>query len=310
MNREINTNQPQSNSPDKIHDYAKASLSDNTWKAYEYDLADFYDWGGEIPCAPDMIASYIAALADTKTVATIKRRLASLHKAHRLKSHASPIKSDIVQMTMKGIQRKHGSKQRQAKPLLRDDLVAILNMMGSDPAALRDRALLLIGFAGALRRSEITALNKDDIEFVKEGLILHIRKSKTDQQGFGRKIAIPFGRSRICPVKALQAWMMLIADDDNPVLFRSIRKGGIVLPDRLSNHAVSVIVKKHAQGIGLDSQNYSGHSLRSGFVTSAAQAGIPEWRIMKQSGHKSHQTMMRYVRDARLFEDHPLDTLF
>ena len=183
--------------------------------------------------------------------------------------------------------------------------------MTDDPKGKRDKALLLIGFAGALRRSELVALNIDDIEFVSEGVVLHIRKSKTDQEGRGRKIAIPKAKtqSRICPVKALRDWMDILPSSDESV-YRSIVKNRQVQSKRLSDSAVSVIIKSHVKKIGLDPENYSGHSLRAGFCTSAAMMGLPEWKIMKQSGHKSHNVMMRYIRDARLFEDHPLDTIF
>lgn len=294
---------------EQVKAYARKSLSPNTWKAYEQDIAAFLDWGGAIPASPDLVASHIVDLAGILAVSSLNRRLAAINKLHEIGNHLSPTKSEIVRMTMRGIRREHSVQQRQASPLLRDDLIAIVNALSDDVKDIRDGALLIVGFAAALRRSEIVALNKDDIEFVDEGLILNIHKSKTDQEGQGRKISIPKGRSRLCPVKMVEAWIDVLPDDHVP-LFRSIRKGGNITDKRLSGGAVSTIVKDHAECIRLDPVKYSGHSLRAGFCSSAAQMGVPEWKIMKQSGHKSYQTVLRYIREAKLFEDHPLDTMF
>lgn len=294
---------------EKVREYARNALSANTLKSYQSDLEHFYAWGGVIPTTPEVIASYIAEYAGELAVSTLSRRIASINKAHEMQGQSSPTKSEIVRMTLKGIRREHSTRQRQAAPLLRDDLIAILNHMPDDAKGLRDTAALMIGFAAALRRSELVTLNIEDIEFVSEGLVITIQKSKTDQEGQGRKIAIPRGRSRHCPVQSLQNWVFALGCQTG-ALFRSVRKGDNIQPDRLSDNAISCMVKEYAAKIGLDPAKYSGHSLRAGFVTSAAQLGIPEWRIMRQSGHKSHATMMRYVRDARLFEDHPLEAMF
>lgn len=294
---------------EKVRAYAEKALSENTLKSYRSDLAHFYEWGGSIPATPELVASYLAEYAGELAVSTLGRRIASINKVHELQGHTSPTKSEIVRLTLKGIRREHSTKQRQAAPLLRDDLIAIINQIDDSLTGLRDKALLMVGFAAALRRSELVALNIEDIEFLSEGAVITLQKSKTDQEGQGRKIAIPKGRSRHCPVQTLQDWIFALGCKDG-ALFRSIRKGNNIQPDRLSDNAVSAMMKHYVALIGLDEKKYSGHSLRAGFVTSAAQIGIPEWRIMKQSGHKSHATMMRYVRDARLFEDHPLDAMF
>ncbi|MGH1398019.1 MAG: site-specific integrase [Alphaproteobacteria bacterium] len=291
-----------------VERYARKALSDNTWSAYDYDLAHYYDWGGIIPASPDMIASYIASFAGELAVSTLNRRLAAINKAHEMQGHPSPTKNEAVRLVMRGIRREHSTIQKQAAPLLRDDLIQILNHMGDDAKSIRDTAILMLGFACALRRSEITALNVEDIEFVTEGAIITIRKSKTDQDGRGRRISIPKGRGRYCPVQKVQFFLKHIQKTEG-ALFTSIRKGGHIQDARLSHNAISNIVKDYAEKIGHEPANYSGHSLRAGFVTSAAMLGIPEWQIMKQSGHKSHATMMRYVRDARLFEDHPLEAM-
>lgn len=294
---------------EKIRYYVEESLSENTRKAIKNDLDHFKSWGGIIPAEPDMIAAYISNYAGILSVSTLKRRLAHISKAHKMKGYDNPVSSELVRMTMRGIVRAEDNRQRQAAPLLRDDLISICNMMSDDNKDVRDKALLMVGFAGALRRSELVALNISDVEFVSEGMTIHIRKSKTDQEGVGRKIAIPPARGRHCPVRSVRLWLEKIPEKEG-ALFRVMRKGGNIQDARLSDGAVSTIIKSRVKGIGLDEDSFSGHSLRAGCITSLAQMGIPEWQIMKQSGHKSHNVLMRYVRDARLFEDHPLDDLF
>lgn len=306
---QLSQNLPFDQSTEKVREYARKALSDNTWAAYEYDLAHFYAWGGSIAATPEMVASYIATFAGDLSVSTLTRRLAAINKAHEMQGHTSPTKSETVRLVMRGIRREHNTQQKQASPLLRDDLIAILNHMPDGVRGVRDRAMLMVGFAGALRRSELVGLNVEDVEFVTEGVIITIQKSKTDQEGYGRKIAIPTGRTRNCPVQSLRLWLEHLSDDE-AALFRSIRKGGHIQKAGLSDGAVSCMVKEYVVKIDLAPIKYSGHSLRSGFITSAAQLGIPEWRIMRQSGHKSHASMMRYVRDARMFEDHPLEAMF
>jgi integrase len=207
-----------------------------------------------------------------------------------------------VRSVIRGIKRKRGSAQRQAKALLRDDLFAVLDKIGSGPKDHRDRALLLIGFAGGFRRSELVGLDVADVEPVKQGLILNIRRSKTDQLGVGRKIGIPFGRSRHCPVQAVDAWLAAGEINEGP-LFCPVNRHGVLTPSRLSGEAVSTILKHRLRGAGIDPAGYSGHSLRSGFATSAAQAGVSSWKIRQQTGHASDAMLARYIRDGELFVD-------
>ncbi len=176
-----------------------------------------------------------------------------------------------------------------------EDLWSILDRTGDSIRDQRDRALLLIGFAGGLRRSELVGLDLTDLEFVREGLIVTLRRSKTDQEGRGRRIGIPHARGRWCPVRELQAWIEA-AEIEEGSLFRSLRKGGFVLDDRLSGEAVSALIKRHVRGIGLEPAKFSGHSLRAGFVTSAARAGIATHLIRAQTGHASDATMAHYIR--------------
>jgi integrase len=205
-----------------------------------------------------------------------------------------------VRATLRGIKRTRGCAQRQAKALLRDDLLLVLDAMGDGPKDMRDRALLLIGFAGALRRSELVALDVGDMEHVHQGIVITLRRSKTDQDGQGRKIGIPFGRRRWCPVAALDAWLAVLRIVAGPI-FRPIDRHGHVQKARLSGEAVSLVVQERVAAAGLDPRPYSGHSLRAGFATSAAQAGVLTSRIRAQTRHASDAMLARYVREGELF---------
>lgn len=200
---------------------------------------------------------------------------------------------------MRGIRRKLGSAQRQAKPLLREDLFRVLDALGESMKDARDRALLLIGFAGGFRRSEIVALDCGDVERVRQGLIVTLRRSKTDQEGVGRKVGIPFGRTRNCPVLALDGWLAGAGIEAGPV-FRPVDRHGRVASERLSGEAVS---KERVVAANIDPTGFSGHSLRAGFATSAVQAGVSTFKIRSQTGHVSDAMLARYVRDGELFVD-------
>lgn len=222
----------------------------------------------------------------------------AIGRAHTSQNHPDPTKTDLTRAVLKGIRRTKGMAQRQVSPVLASDLLAMTEHM-QGIKGLRDRALLSLGFAAALRRSELVALNVADLSFVPEGLVITLRRSKTDQAGEGRKIGVPWGRTAACPVRAVRAWLDHTQVTDGPV-FLSVKKGG-ALGTRLSDHAVAEIVKTYAQAIGLDPASLSGHSLRSGLVTSAAKAGIALHRIADQTGHRSMEMLRRYIRDANLF---------
>ena len=287
---------------DAIKRYVKAGLSAHTLKGYADDLAHFYAWGGRIPATSFEIAHYLSDNVSELAVATLERRLAAIAKAHRSAGLASPTQDEMVTATMRGIRRVHGTAQRQAKALLRDDLFVVLDAFGDRLKDVRDRALLLIGFAGGFRRSELVGLNVKDIEQARQGIIVTIRRSKTDQTGEGRRIAIPFGRTRHCPVLALEKWSEQSGIGEGPI-FRPITRHERVCPTRLSGEAVSVILKERMANIGIDPTEYSGHSLRSGFATSAAQAGASSWKIRAQTGHASDAMLSRYIREGELFRD-------
>jgi integrase len=288
--------------------FVRDSLAVNTQRAYVSDLAEFERWGGNIPAAAEVVASYLAHRADTLAVATLVRHLASISKAHEARGLPNPTRSELVRATLRGIRRTKGCAQREAKPLLRDDLLLALDAMGDSIKDSRDRALLLIGFAGALRRSELVGLDVGDIDHVRQGIVLTLRQSKTDQDGQGRKIGIPFGRGRWCPVAALDAWLTASRIAEGAI-FRPVDRHARLQPARLSGEAVSLVVRERAAAAGLDPTPYSGHSLRAGLATSAAQTGVPTWRIKAQTRHASDAMLSRYIRDGELFTDNAAGSL-
>lgn len=287
--------------PPEVAGYLQASLSENSRRAYRGDLAHFLGWGGVIPAAPEVVATYLATFAGNNCVATLARRLVSIGKAHLTQGHSSPVGSELVRATMRGIRNTHGSAQRQVAPALKDDVLRMVSGLTGIKGE-RDKALLLIGFAGAFRRSELVSLTVADIECAKQGLVINLRFSKTDQEGQGRKIAIPFARGAVCPVLALQSWLDVSGISEGPI-FRPVNRHGVIANMALSAQAVALVVKERAKAVGLDPSKYAGHSLRSGLVTSAVQLGVPSWKIRQQTGHKSDAMLARYIRDANIFVD-------
>jgi site-specific recombinase XerD len=284
-----------------VESYLKAAISSNTWKAYRDDLKHFRAWGGSFPATPEQVAAYLAHYAPLHSVATLTRRLASLSKAHRVSHHINPVSSELVRATLRGIRNTHGTHQRQVAPAIKEDILAMVRGL-SGIKGTRDKALLLIGFAGAFRRSELVALTVEDVEHVKQGIVIHLRWSKTDQAGEGRKIAIPYARGAVCPVHALQDWLQT-SGITTGLIFRGVTRHGHISESGLSAQSVALVVKERAAAVGLDATQYAGHSLRAGLVTSAAQAGISSWKIRQQTGHKSEAMLLRYIRDASIFID-------
>lgn len=284
-----------------VHHYLNASISANTWRAYRDDLLHFQSWGGTLPAAPEQVASYLAHFAPIHAVATLMRRLTSLSKLHNAQQWDNPVSAALVRSTLQGIRNTHGIKQRQVAPAIKEDILAMVkNLQGTK--GIRDKALLLIGFAGAFRRSELASLQCSDVEHVQQGILIHLRRSKTDQAGQGRKIAIPYARGAVCPVIALREWLHLSSITEGSI-FRSINRHGLIGERMITPQSIALVIKERAKAAGLDSTNYSGHSLRAGLVTSAAQAGISSWKIRQQTGHKSDAMLQRYIRDANIFTD-------
>jgi integrase len=294
--------------PSRLLDLLSQSISKATKRAYEADMRHYGAFGGHLPSSPDLVALYLASMSETHRPSTIARRLAALGKAHRACGLPDPTKSEIVRATLKGIRREQGSSQTQANPLLKEDLFELLSAMGEAPKDLRDRAFLLIGFAGGLRRSELVALDVSDIEIVRLGIIVHIRRSKTDQDGVGRKIGIPFGRGRWCPVKALERWLQTLESSTGPI-FRRVNRHGVILPQRLSGEAVGLVLRERLADIGHSPTGFSGHSLRAGFATSAVIAGALTHKIRAQTGHASDAMLSRYIRDGDMFTNNAAATV-
>ena len=291
-----------------IADFVRDSVAPNTKRAYTCDLAHFETWGGSIPASAETVAGYLAVHADQLSVATLVRRIASISKAHEAGALLNPTRSELVRATMRGIKRTRSCAQREARPLLRDDLLLALDAMGIGLKAMRDRALLLIGFAGGLRRSELVGLDIGDVEHVRQGVVLHLRRSKTDQEGRGQKIGIPHGRTRWCPVSAFDAWVTASGITEGAV-FRPVDRHGHIKDARLSGEAIALVVRERVAAAGLEPAQYSGHSLRAGLATSAAQAGVPTWRIRAQTRHASEAVLARYIREGKLFIDNAAGAL-
>ena len=287
--------------------YVQAATAENTRRAYRGDVADFLAFGGCVPATPEQMAEYMTARAVVHAPATIMRRVVGIGRAHALQGHPDPSKSDLVRTVARGLRRMHGKPQRQAAPFLSEELMTA-SSRDDGVKGLRDRALLLLGFAAALRRSELVGLDVEHLERVREGLVVNLVRSKTDQEGGGRRIAVPYGRSQACPVTAVNNWLRVAGIDTGPV-FRSVDKAGAVAIGRLSAQSVSLIVKRSACAIGLDSASFSSHSLRAGLVTSAAKAGVSISKIQAQTGHRSLAMLARYVRDAKIFENNAAGSL-
>ncbi len=279
----------------RVLHFIEAATAPNTWRAYDSDLKHFLAWGGALPASPDLVARYLAAHATTYVTATLARRLVAIRRAHALQGLPDPVRSELVRLTFRGIRRAHGRPQRRAAALTTERIGAIMASLGDSVRDCRDRALLLIGFAGAFRRSELSRIDCESIERTARGLVITIPKSKTDQEGQARQVAIPFGQNAICPVKALEQWLEVSGISKGPV-FRPVTLRGHVLSGQISGDSIASIVKRRVRAIGLDPARYSGHSLRAGFVTSAASAGAPAWRIKAQTGHASDALVGRYIR--------------
>lgn len=257
-------------SNEAVEHFIRESLSENTRQAYRFDLAHFMAWGGELPTTPEMTARYLAEHAETLSPATLARRVATLSKAHSANNWKNPCRTEVVRATLRGIKRVKGTAQDQAKPLLREDLFLTLDALGDSVRAKRDRALFLIGWAGGFRSSELTGLNISDIEDVREGLILHLRRSKTDQMRQGRKIGISLGRTRHCPVAALAAWRDALSAEAGSI-FRPVDRHGHAQPNRLRADAVSTILRNRLAKTGISLPHRLDHSGRQGVLSPVAR---------------------------------------
>lgn len=293
----------QDNCDDVLKQYLGAALAANTLRAYAADLRHFLASGATIPATPKCVATYLAQCAQSHRSTTLSRRVVAIGRAHRLAGYPSPTSDPLVQATMQGIRRVVGSAVSQVAPLQKPELLQMVKGL-KGYRGVRDRALLLLGFASALRRGELVSLDVDDVRFVDEGLLVRLQRSKTDQAGEGRVIAVPSIRGRHDPVRALAEWLAM-ADIQCGPIFRRISRADRVLEQRLSGQAVALVVKRRAVDVGLDPSRLAGHSLRAGFVTNAAKNGASSSSIRRQTGHKSDGMVQRYVRDTQVFADNP-----
>ena len=283
----------------------KRSKARNTLRAYEADYKDFGRFCikhgfKSMPTEPKIVALYLTHLSQTSKFSTLKRRLASISVIHRLSGHYIDTKHPIITENLMGIKRIKGSYQKAKKPILINDLKSIINVIDKDQNEKRkakNRALILVGFAGGFRRSELVAILIEDIDFVPEGVKIFIKRSKTDQSGEGMTKGIPyFSNSDYCPVISLKNW-----------LEKSGIKSGKIFD--MSDKSVALTIKKYTAIAGLDSNKYSGHSLRSGFATSVADLGAEERSIMAMTGHKTSQMVRRYIQEANLFKNNALNKI-
>ncbi len=284
----------------------KNSKANNTVRAYESDFKDFSIFCLKnglkpLPAEPKILSIYLTHLSKISKFSTIKRRIASIKVVHKMRGHYLDAKHPIIMENLLGIKRVYGSFQNSKKPLLINDLKEIINVIDKKEKVefkkIRNKSLILLGFSGGFRRSEIVDLEKEDLEFVKEGLKIFIKRSKTDQAGEGSIKAIPyFNNKQYCAVTKLKEW----------IDFKNLSNGKIY---DISDKSVSLIIKKYAMMAGLDPKQYAGHSLRSGFATSAAEAGAEERNIMAMTGHKTTQMVRRYINEANLFKNNALNKM-
>lgn len=291
----------------RVQEYARASRSTNTLRGYKSDWAHFTAWCAGIgfpslPALPETIAAYITTVADSGLKAgSIQRRVSSIAANHTASGFDSPTAKAAVRLTLAGIRRKIGTHQEGKSPVLTVDIAAMLATAPDNLLGKRNRAMILLGYASAIRRSELVAIDVEDLVFTADGVRLTIRKSKTDQEGAGQVIGIAHGGS-LCPVRAVKAWLEASGIESGPV-FRGVTRHGHIQAERLTDQVVASVVKASSAAAGLDPKKYAGHSLRAGLVTQAAINDVPEYKIMRQTRHKSSDMVRKYIREANLFKD-------
>ena len=297
----------------------KNSKAINTIRAYKSDFNDFNlfcikNGLKSLPSKPEVVSLYLTHLSTKNAkISTIQRRLVSIKMIHKLKGHYLDTKNPSIIENIMGIKRRKGSVQNGKKPIKINSLKKIINVIdeqkNEEIKKLRDRSIILVGFSGGFRRNEIVSLDFDDLEFVSEGLKINVKRSKTDQFGQGSLKGLPyFENSRFCPVISLQKWIEISNISSGP-LFRRFKKGSNLSENRLTDQSVALLIKEYLELAGIDSKNYSGHSLRSGFATSAAEAGVEERNIMAMTGHKSPEMVRRYIKEANIFKNNALNKI-
>ena len=294
----------------------KSSKANNTLRAYKSDIKDFGIFCAKhgfssMPTQPKIVSLYLTHLSTNSKVSTLRRRLVSIGVVHKLKGHYLDTKHPVIIENLMGIKRKKGSIQKGKKPLLINHLKQIINVIDDQKIEkikkLRNRTLILIGFGGGFRRTELISINHEDLDFVEEGVKITLKRSKTDQFGEGMIKGLPyFTNEKYCPVTSLKNWINLSKIKNGPI-FRRFAKSSILTKHRLTDQSVALLIKDYLRLAGIENQNFSGHSLRSGFATVAAESGADERSIMSMTGHKSSQMVRRYIREANLFKNNALN---
>ena len=297
----------------------KSSKAINTVRAYKSDFKDFAAFCAKhsfraLPTEPKIVALYLTYLSgkDAK-MSTLRRRLVSIGMIHKLKGHYLDTKHPVIIENLMGIKRTKGSIQRGKKPILINHLKAIINVINEEKIEeikkIRDKAIILVGFGGGFRRTELVSIDYEDLEFVPEGVKITLRRSKTDQFGEGMTKGLPyFTNETYCPVVHLKKWIKISNIKDGPV-FRRFAKGCSLTSNRLTDQSVVLLIKKYLELAGIENKNYSGHSLRSGFATVSAESGADERSIMAMTGHKTTQMVRRYIKEANLFKNNALNKI-
>src|SRR6056300_2053939 len=297
----------------------QSSKVNNTVRAYKSDFNDFALFCAQngfksLPTEPKIVSLYLTHLSTREIkMSTLKRRLVSIGVIHKLKGHYLDTKHPVIIENIMGIKRRKGSIQKGKKPLLINNLKKIINAIDEHNTEnikkFRDRSIILIGFSGGFRRNEIVSLNYDDLDFVTEGVKINLKRSKTDQFGEGSVKGLPyFDNAQYCPVLSLKNWIEVSNISSGP-LFRRFSKGSKLSENRLTDQTVALLIKKYLKLAGIDNKDYSGHSLRSGFATAAAESGADERNIMAMTGHKSTEMVRRYIKEANLFKNNALNKI-
>ncbi len=296
----------------------KSSKSNNTLRAYKSDFKDFGAFCAKhglnsLPSEPKVVSIYLTHLSKNSKFSTLKRRLVSISMVHKLKGHYLDTKHPIIVENLMGIRRVNGSIQKGKKPILINHLKSIINIIDEQKTGeikkLRDKSIILIGFGGGFRRSELISIDHEDLEFVPEGIKITIKRSKTDQFGEGMTKGLPyFANETYCPIKNLKKWLNISKIKTGPI-FRRFSKGLSLSDKRLTDQSVVLLIKSYLNLAGIENKNFSGHSLRSGFATVAAESGADERSIMAMTGHKTTQMVRRYIKEGNLFRNNALSKL-
>ena len=293
----------------------KSSKANNTLRAYKSDFKDFGAFCvkhgfNSMPSNPKIVSLYLTHLSAQSKVSTLRRRLVSIGVVHKLKGHYLDTKHPVIIENLMGIKRKKGSIQTGKKPILINHLKQIINVIEEQKIdeikKFRNKTLILVGFGGGFRRTELISIDHEDLDFVEEGVKITLRRSKTDQFGEGFVKGLPyFSNEKYCPVTSLNNWIKLSKIKTGPI-FRRFAKGSILTNHRLTDQSVVLIIKDCLDLAGIENKNFSGHSLRSGFATVAAESGADERSIMAMTGHKTTQMVRRYIREANIFKNNAL----